>query len=396
MATWLQQNNPVAVAKRVVGQTIGAVGGVVNNQAMRDLGGQITGGLRTYNIFNPPATKAADAPINWGPSQDNASWNQPQPQVLGDKTVYNNPGDTTKQGQDIINQNAGDQNSQIDRDYEDAMALLGGQEQQAMGQAAEASGTLGAEQTQVTNQLANQQTVDTQGQEAQVASGEKQGASAMQQARDLFRQTQQNNIAQLSGAGLSSSSVAEALAERLGVETARRIAGVTGSVQEIRQNAVKEMSRIKSYYEGKATEVTQWVANEKLTIQNALNNQLNQINNAKNQATSAKASARASLLSDVRTQLFTLQQQESQFQQSLKAWAQQKAASTQQLITDPNLVASYTANINTLNAQPGINQTNIGNYGVNDQGQTGYYAGPIKSVKKTGSGIIDPITGEEI
>jgi len=293
-------------------------------------------------------------------------------------------------GQDIINQNAGDQSSVIDQDYESTMSMLGAQEQQMMGQSAEAAGTLSAEETQVRNQLANQQTVDTQGQEAQLATGEKESATAMQQARDLFRQTQQNNIAQLSGAGLSSSSVAEALAERLGVETARRIAGVSGSIQEIRQNATKEMTRIKSYYEGKATEVTQWVGNEKMKIQNALNNSLNQINSAKQQAATAKAQARASLLSDVRTQLYTLQQQENQFQQSLKAWATQKASSLETLITDPNLVASYTANINKLNETPGISQSYIGNYGVNDQGQTGYYAGQVKSVKKDEDLLTNP------
>lgn len=319
------------------------------------------------------------------------------PQVQGVTTTDTNTGSTNRNvasysnpynvsgsqgGQDIINQNAGDQGGNIDQDYESTMSMLGAQESTMRGQSQATEGTLTNEATAVTNQLANQQAVDTQGQEMQLAQGERQGASAMQQARDLFRQTQQNNIAQLSGAGLSSSSVAEALAEKLGVETARRIAGVTGSVQEIRQNATKELSRIKSYYEGKATEVKQWVANEKLKIQNTLNASLDQINAARNQAASAKSQARASLLADVRSQLFTLAQQENQFQQSLQEWAAKKSAATEQLVTDPNLVESYTRNLGVLNQNAGINQNYIGNYGTDSSGNVGYYQGQLKTTKK--------------
>jgi hypothetical protein len=373
------------LARRQVGASIDVLGRATGNRLPELNISERLNPVRTANAgYTPPETTLINNNISGTPPTGGfGGVIKRMNTTTGGKTTGDVLGtNDTGAGQGIINQNANDQNSILDRDYEDTMSMLAGQEQQAMGQSAEASGTLGTEQTQVTNQLANQQTVDTQGQEAQLATGEKTAATGMQGARDLFRQTQQNNIAQLSGAGLSSSSVAEALAERLGVETARRIAGISGSIGEIRQNATKEMARIKSYYSGKATEVTQWVANEKLKIQNALNAQLNQINNGRQQAASAKANARASLLSDVRTQIYQLQQQENQFQQSLKEWATKKASSVEKLITDPNLVASYNSSIANLNAQPGITQSYIGNYGVNDQGQSGYYSGPVNSVTK--------------
>jgi len=410
MATWLQK--AAGTAGKIGSGILNAAPGY--KQAAQVLAPNLTlfSSLQNYggNTQSQPFTlvpavhaSGADYQGNIAPPINNQSTNpyagsyssqnyaNKTPTVLGAGTGGGDGGGNGSgpNGQDVINQNASGQDDVINRDYEDTMAMLGGQEQQMLGQSAEASGTLSNEATQVTNQLANQQTVDTQGQEQQLAQGESTAASGLQGARDTFRQIQQNNIAQLSGAGLSSSSVAEALAEKLGVETARRIAGITGSLGEIRQNATKEIARIKSYYEGKATEVTQWVANEKLKITNALNAGLNQINQGRQQAATAKATARQSLLADVRSQLFTLAQQETQFQQSLKAWATQKAASTEKLITDPSSVLAYNQNINKLNAQPGITQTNIGNYGVDDKGQTGYYAGPLNSVKKDDQDVID-------
>jgi hypothetical protein len=400
MASWL--SNQAKKIQQNIGKSTAMWGGVASLVAGKDLrvgggsglGAKIAGqakpffSVSTANAGEPEKYPTTD----WDQYQSKIPITTNNPKSIitntgggGNSGGNNNvPSDPYQQSQDLVNQNTNDSNSQIDRDYEDSMRMLGDQEVQAQGQAAETGGTLTSEATKVTNQLANQQTVDTQGQEAQLAQGEATAATGLQGARDLFRQTQQNNIAQLSGAGLSSSSVAEALAERLGVETARRIAGITGSLGEIRQNATKEIARIKSYYEGKATEATQWVANEKMKIQSQLTNVLNQIGTAKQMASSAKANARAEALSQQRTQLFQLAQQENQFQNSLKDWAQKKAETTQQLITDPAKVLAYNQNIATLNQAPGITQTNIGNYGADNSGQIGYYANkPLKtSVKK--------------
>lgn len=252
---------------------------------------------------------------------------------------------------DMINQQQATGNSQIDSDYETSMGQLSSAEQGIRGQAGTAEGQITNEAAATRTQLGQEQAVQEQGAQASLSTAEKQGTSAMQQARDLFRETQQQNNAQLSALGISSSSVSEALAERLGVETARRIAGVTGSLDEVRLNTTKELGRIKTYYEQKTTQVQDWVANEKSKIQNTLMAGLNQINTARTKAASDKASARANLLSQVQNQIYSLTQQQQQFDQSLQQWAAQKSAALQPIAQDPNYLNTLMSTANTFNQQ---------------------------------------------
>lgn len=261
-------------------------------------------------------------------------------------------------------------NSQIDADYEYAMNELGSQESGLRGQAGSAEAQITNDAAAAKTDLARNQGVQEQGVNTSLQTAEKQGTSAMQQARDLFRQTQQSNIAQLSAMGISSSSVSEALAERLGVETARRIAGVTGSIQEVRQNAVNELGRIKTYFSDKTTQLEENVRIQKDQIQQALMQGLNQINSARQMASSAKASARANLLSQVQSQIGALTQQHQQFQQSLDQWAQQKSASLTPIAQDQNYVQNLIAQTQNLNQQ---------------FAPTGFVATPSFSVDKQGS-----------
>jgi len=280
------------------------------------------------NTYNPPATTGNGMPSN--PVANNQSAGLPY---------------------DQINQQQANGNSQIDSDYETSMGQLSGAEQGLRGQAGTAEGTITNEAAATRTQLGQEQAVQEQGAQATLSTAEKQGTSAMQQARDLFRQTQQSNNAQLSALGISSSSVSEALAERLGVETARRIAGVTGSLDEVRLNTTKELGRIKTYYEQKATQVQEWVANEKTKIQTTLMQGLNQINSARSQAASDKASARANLLSQVQNQIYSLTQQQQQFDQSLQQWAAQKSAALQPIAQDPEYLNTLMSTANTFNQQ---------------------------------------------
>jgi signal transduction histidine kinase len=128
------------------------------------------------------------------------------------------------------------------------MGALGDQENLLRSQAGTGEAQIGNEYAGVKTQLGAEQATKEQGVQSELSTSETQGKTAMQEARDLFRQTQQQNIAQLSGLGISSSSVAEALAERLGVETARRIAGVSGSINEVRTNATKSWEELKTIF----------------------------------------------------------------------------------------------------------------------------------------------------
>lgn len=282
----------------------------------------------------------------------------PSKQVLGASTSnYNIPGSASNYSQGLSQgisniqsaQGAGD--SQIESDYNQAMSMLSGAESGLRGQADIAGQTIDQQAGAAKTEIGNTQSTAEQGVSSTLQTAEKQGTSAMQQARDLFRQTQQSNNAQLSALGISSSSVSEALAERLGVETARRIAGVTGSLQEARVNATQELGRVKTYYQSKIEDIAKQTEIQKAQIQQSLIQGLNQINAAKGEAASAKSQARASLLSQVQSQIYSLTQQQQQFQQSLDQWAAQKQAALTPIAQDPNYLAKLVSTANTFNQQ---------------------------------------------
>jgi hypothetical protein len=137
---------------------------------------------------------------------------------------------TFNQGVDVINQNANEGNDLIDQDYNNAMNELAGQEELLNSTNQQAQGELTNQGQEVNTQLSKEKATNESGVQSQLSTGEKNYTSNIQQARDIFNQVQQKNVADLSALGISSSSVAEALAERLGVETARRIAGATGTI----------------------------------------------------------------------------------------------------------------------------------------------------------------------
>lgn len=230
---------------------------------------------------------------------------------------------------DDINRSVDDLGSIIDRDYETTMGALAGQEDMLRNQA-------GLSQQEIRNQgastktaIGNEQGTREQGITTQEQTAQRQQASSLQQARDLFRQITQQNIAQLSAAGLSSSSVAEGLAEKLGVETARRIAGVTGSTNEIMQNLSTERARVRDYYTAKLSEVEQNMSTQIAGIQQSLLEGITQINSARQRAASDKANRRAELISNAQTQIAQLQAQAQQFQQSLQQWQAQRSQTLQ-------------------------------------------------------------------
>lgn len=320
-------------------------------------------------VKSPPTSNVPYGPVNPGTSS----------------STYNTPSTTTPQNNQQpyqnINQAADDGNAQIDADYNQSMAMLDQAASGLQGQAGTATAQITNDAAGVRTSLGAEQATGEQGVQSSLSTAEKQGTSAMQQARDLFRQTQQSNNAQLSALGISSSSVSEALAERLGVETARRIAGVTGSVQEVRQNAVNELGRIKTYYAEKKTQLDENVRIQKDRIQQALMAGLNQINAARSQAASDKAAARSNLLSQVQNQIYTLTTQQQQFDQSLKQWATQKSAALTPIAQDPNYINNLIATAQNFNEQ--FAPTGFGFTPEVSYDKYGTMTGKIVSNKKT-------------
>jgi hypothetical protein len=277
-------------------------------------------------------------------------------------------------GQDIQKKDINNQVDQfgqiLDRDFNTAMDIANQQESGLKSQAGYATGQVEAGYAPARTQIQNEQTTNEAGLTSQANTAQTQSANAMQQARDLFRQTQQQNIAQLSGLGISSSSVAEALAETLGVETARRIAGITGSRDEIINNVAKERTRVQTYYQSKLSDLETQVGQAKADIQNSLMQGINQINQSRTQAASDKANRRQELLTNAQSKLSELVANAQQFQQSLDTWAAQKNEALKPITDNPAFLDNLTNNTNVLNTQAqysGFNFTPTIDY--NAQGQ---------------------------
>lgn len=296
------------------------------------IGRAVSGGTRNEIIpnkqpqatYNPPQVQGASTqsiPLSWTIV--------PNKQVTTNNTGSNNnipSSATSNQGYSNINQQQENGNQQIENDYNQAMQSAADAESSLNRQGSTATAQIANDLSAGKTDLATAQATGEQAATSSLQTGEKNYTTNMQQARDLFRQTQQSNSAQLSALGLSSSSVTEALAEKLGVDVARRIAGATGTIQEIRQNATDEIGRVRKYYAEKTTQLEENARIQKETIQSKLVDGLNQINAMRGQAASAKSEARASLLSQVQTSLYNLTLQQQQFEQQLKQWAEQKAA----------------------------------------------------------------------
>lgn len=280
----------------------------------------------------------------------------PKPTVIntgGSSAPSTNTATSTNSSFNQNVQNVQDQGNQamdlINQDYENAMGAIGSQESTLRGDVGYATGQAEQSGQTLKNSYAEQATTQEAGVNSQVSTAEKGATTAMQQARDLFRQTQNSNNAQLSALGISSSSVSEALAERLGVETARRIAGVTGSLQEVRQNATTELKNIKDYVAKRNTEITQGVENEKGNIQRQFLSAMDQLNNSRNVAATERARGRANIMSQVQNSISSLNQQAQQWQQQLDAWQKQQSSNIYSSVGD--FEKSVTSNLNTANSQ---------------------------------------------
>jgi len=343
--------------------------------------------------FAPREVKASE----YGPNQSvlSAQTSQPYgPAYSGPQTtklptgggVTGGGGTQAPAGQNIlegnVNREMNDLGAIVDRDYESAMAGLDAQESTIRGQAATSEQQIKSEYAPAKTAIEEEGAVRQQGLEGETSLATTQEKGALQQARDLFRQIQQKNISGLSGMGISSSSVAEALAERLGVETARRISGITGSANEVRQNIKKEMTRVQTYYKQKVSDLEQHMSSSIAGLQQELLSGINQINSARTVAANDKANRRAELINNAQNSIAQLQYQAQQFQQSLQEWATKKSSSlseAQQFTyapTDYSGLSGAISNVGTLPSVAGFNPTpNI------QQESSGYLSVTPKYVK---------------
>ena len=387
MPTWLQQK---------AGAIIGGVGKAI------DIAGKATGNRlpelkisenleRIGGMLNPRPVYAASLTPQQNYSYYNYPTSSPYTPTTATKTgggggiVASNP---QPQGIDTSNiqQNVATGNEQIDRDYELFMSQLGGAESGLRSQAETSTAAIGTAYAPAKTALQEQEATKLQGLAGQTQLAQTQEKTALQQNRDLFRQIQQQNIAQLSGLGISSSSVAEALAENLGVETARRIASVSQSANDVYQNIAKEKTNIETYTKQKLADMEGTIASEKANIQTQLMSGLNQINSARATAAVDKANRRADLLQSAQNAIYQLQANAQNFAQSLQTWAAQNTSALNNASkTDYNSIFA-----NAIQNLPGFSNQLAG-YGLNAD----YTISPTGQITTKVSTKKQPTTYEE-
>jgi len=333
MPTFLQQ-----VAGKT-GRAIDVVGGGLSRIGIRGPETNLSESLQAYGGARPGSNYVYVPPSNNAQVlgySDAVSYPQQGPAYPGPYKPTSNSGSgyqAPSNNQTVndlqsgnINQNMETGYDQVDNDYNVTMQSLSGQEEGLRSQAgvAEQSAQLAYKQGQgLAEQKQASQLSSIAGEESTARKNE---TSGLQTARDLFRQVQQNNIAQLSGLGISSSSVSEALAEKLGVETARRVSGITGSTQEVIQNLAKEKTNVVNYFQDRVQTLKDNLDLAIKEVQSGLLTGITQINNAKNQAAADKANRRASIWQTAQNALNEIQVNFAKSQQALKEWYEKKNA----------------------------------------------------------------------
>lgn len=294
---------------------------------------QINNPLVTKVQAAGPATPSTSGPIST--TQYSSPIGPKAPNVLGTSTVRSvGSGVGNQAPQSVVPTGGSSQiqdqlsggNDQIERDYQSFLGQLQGQEDALRSQQPLSQQKVEAGYAPAITAVKEQQASKVAGLDSSASTVEQQRQSQLQQARDLYRQIQQQNIAQLSGMGISSSSVAEALAENLGVETARRIASSSQSADDVIRQIDRERINVNEFAKQKLTDIETQKAAAIAEIQNQFVQGLNQINQARQIAANDKANRRQDLLSQAQQAAYQIEQNAKNFQQSLQMWQAQTQA----------------------------------------------------------------------
>lgn len=213
----------------------------------------------------------------------------------------------------------------IEQEYNNSISRINNEESSLRNQAGTAQSQVETDYFDVLNQLRAEQATKEEGVQSTLATGEKESTNQIQNARDLYRQMEQRNIAQLAGLGISSSSVAEGLGERLSVETARRMSGITNSQGEMRINATKELARVKDHFASATTNFNKLKANKIAEVNNSLLSGLQKLQSARNETSTAKQRGSMDLWVNAQNQVAQIQADYEKLKQAAQDWANKKA-----------------------------------------------------------------------
>ena len=214
----------------------------------------------------------------------------------------------------------------LNSEYEQLSNNLNAQEQslKAQEQAAIASANAGAAPTRTA--IGNERTSRNADLTTQAQNEQSRAKTAISQAQQLYRDTQQQNSAQLSALGISSSSVTEALAERLGRDTAQRIGGTTNDLNQVLGNIDSERTRTNDFYNQKLTDLEGQLQATIGNIQAQSLQALNQLQLTRGQSANDLAGRRLDILQQTRAQINSAKDQTLAFQQQLDQFNAQRQA----------------------------------------------------------------------
>jgi len=231
-----------------------------------------------------------------------------------------------------VNTGAGEDADIVSQEYDQAISALAGEEQWQQGVAGTQIAGLQGQETAGTNRLSEGRASEMAAAGQQEQTARTQESSGLRSMRDLFRQIQQQNIIDLSGRGISSSSVAEALAEKLGTETMRRIGDITQGTQNVINNIAAEKKRITQVYQSKVQELQAEVKNKIDTVNANLTYALSQISAQRGLAALQKQKGLRDIAQTAREMIDSIKDKAWSYEQTLAAEAQKRQQATDDAI----------------------------------------------------------------
>ena len=173
-----------------------------------------------------------------------------------------------------------------------------------------ASSTLGQQKTKQLGSL------DESGQTVQ-----RNTANALGEARTTYNELGQKNQAYLSATGLGSSSVAEALQEKLGRDTFKAIENLTQNRDATLQNIEKQRGEVNQFYSTKEAELINGLNSAKQQITTQLQRSLAEVDRDRSLNEANRAAKKAEVIADARRVSSAASAEAAAQKQALDSWS---------------------------------------------------------------------------
>lgn len=191
----------------------------------------------------------------------------------------------------------------------------------------EAEAQIGTSFDREATTYANKEATEIGGLNSQEGVVNREEANALAQARQLFNELSQRNVAMF-GAGSSAGPAAQ---EILGRDTSRKFGSVGETATAGRTTIEGERTRVKTFTAQKKAELETQKQEAIRNVQKEFREGLLKINGMKAQNESAKASARLELLQQAQQQAFEIEQADKAYARAIDQFEREKAATSAQV-----------------------------------------------------------------